>query len=276
MAIRIITDTAADFDAGEAEFYGVEEIELPVSFDGQQECVQDKRTFWEKLTAGGVSHTAQPSPQVWENLFADAQKKGDEIVCILISSALSGTFSTAKAVRERLGAAGVYIVDSRAASGAEKMIVLEACRLRGQGKSAAEIFAAVESFKRRVRLFAMVDTLEYLARGGRVSAPLAAIGNFLKIKPLVTFTDGGAVTVFAKTLGVPPAIRKLCEKLREKKLSADYPVLPLYSGSRKNIDALLKKAEGEECVFSERLEIGPTIGSHIGPDGCGLVFGTEE
>ena len=273
MKIRIFTDTSADCLEQEIKQLGIEIIELPVTFDGELEPCRNNELFWKTLLSGKLARTSQPSPEILRNVFADAKSKGDALIYISISSKMSGTYENALAIKNEIGYDNIYIVDSLNATTAQKVLVLEACKLRDAGKEALDIVDRVNELKHRIRLFACIDTLKYLARGGRISKTSAAIGTLMNLKPFITFVDG-EVRSTGKTVGTTLAIHKLADKLKEFDIDFDYAPIPLYSHDSKNTLSFVKYAKEKGFAFDENLltPIGATIGTHIGPGGFGIVF----
>ncbi|MGN1062479.1 MAG: DegV family protein, partial [Candidatus Scatosoma sp.] len=126
MKIGIVTDTSADLTEEEVKRLQLEEIELPVTFEGESVPCRDKDEFWKKLIAGKTARTSQPNPEVLKNLFEEAAKQGNALICIFMSSRLSGTFACAEAVRREVGYEHIYLVDSLNVTAGEKLLVTEA------------------------------------------------------------------------------------------------------------------------------------------------------
>ena len=202
MALRIITDSASDLPAAKAERKRVEVVPLTVQFGPA--TYYDGKTltndlFYKLLTAGEYHPTtAQPSPEAFLKLFEAARAQGDEVLCILLASKLSGTYQSASIARGMCGGEGIYIVDSATASGGIQILLNYACKLRDGGLGGADIAAALERVLPRIRAYAVVDTLEYLRKGGRLSTAQAVIGTVSRLKPVICVHDG-AVTVADRT-----------------------------------------------------------------------------
>ena len=277
MKVRILTDTASDCTPQDVEKLNFDLIELPVTLDGEEVSWRDVDVFWEKLIAGSLARTSQQSPEVFRAKFEEAKEAGDALVCILISSHMSGSYDSAVAMKEAVGYEHVYVIDSLNAATTEMILVKEACRLRDEGKSAAEIVDYVEKLKHRVKIFACLDTLKYLARGGRISKAAAAIGNIINLKPLITFVDG-YVTSFAKAFGITQGAHKLIEKMQEIPADPTFGYIPIYADNSKNTCNFVARAKerGFEIDESNLTPIGATIGSHIGPNALGIVFVAKE
>lgn len=275
--IRILTDTGADCSREELDLLNVQTVNLPVTFDGEEECCSDTEEFWEKLIAGKVARTSQPSLSDLKTCFEQAKQAGDDLVVILISSHMSGTYESALQVKEEVGYDRIFVVDSLNASVAEKMLVLHACKLRDANKSAQEIAENLQEFRTRVRLIACIDTLKYLVRGGRLSKAAGNIGELLNLKPLITFVDGH-VRNFGKVFGTALGAKRLVSEIKRCKISGEYPIIPIYSYDDKNCLSFVDKANeaGADIDFMRRTPIGATIGTHIGPGGFGAVYVLEK
>lgn len=283
MGIRILTDSASDFSLKELENYRVGLIPMQI-LCGEDAYTDDKtipmESFWQKLIDGTTVKTSQPSPSAFVEAFKAAKEAGDEVICIVISSQISGTLQTAILSREIAQYDKVYVVDSRmaAASVAEKMLVLEACRLRDQGQlGAQEIVERLEAFRSKIRLYACLDTLDYLAKGGRISKTVASVGALAKIKPIITFSENGSISVEGKPLGSARAMKAMTALMESRKINSAYPVIPLYAHDRTNAMQYVCRLAKKNIISTDtRLEpIGCTIGTYIGPGAYGIVFVEE-
>ena len=179
--IRIITDSAADFSQSELQALSVRCVPMTVSFgeDSYTDGVDlPQEIFWQRMEAGQNPKTSQPSPDAFLREFEAAKDAGDSVVCILISSALSGTMQSALIAAGMVEDLDIALVDSLTATAGQRLLVQEACRLRDAGnESAQDIAAAVRQLVPRIRIAACLDTLSYLARGGRIPAPLQSLKN---------------------------------------------------------------------------------------------------
>lgn len=277
--LRIYTDSASDITPEELREHRVRLIPMSLTC-GKDSFVDDHSvgmsTLWARMEAGELLTTSQPSLQTFLDVFEDAQAKKDSVVYITISSALSGTYQTAMAAKTMVSYPEVYIVDGRkaAASVAEKMVVFRACALRDAGKSAAEIAKELTEYRAGVRLFACIDTLEYLVRGGRLSKLAGAVGSVLSIKPLIGFSEEGEVEVVKKVPGLKRAMAALCDIIAAHPIDKRFPIIPIFAKEDANcLEFLERMAESlKGFIVSKPQEIGATIGCHIGPGGFGLVY----
>ena len=235
--------------------------------------------FWTRLTGGENPKTSQPSPDAFLSAFEEAKDAGDDIVCITITSALSGTMQSATIAASMTDYDDhLEIVNSKVVATAQKLLVIYACRLRDAGKSAAEIVEAVKALRSRIRLYACLDTLEYLARGGRIPKAVASVGGVVRFKPLITLSDEGAVELCGKGIGLHRATEALIKLVEKHKIDPEFPIMPLYTCDPANCEAFIKKlnAAGVSCSAENMNAIGATIATHVGPGAFGLVFVEAE
>ena len=280
MSIRIYTDFAADFSKQELEEYHVHRFSMPLmcddtSYEDGGEFPLEQ--FWAKLKSGSTIKTSQPTPNSFLTAFQQAKEAGDEILCILISSALSGTIHGAKMAAQMAEYSHIYIVDSgqAAASCAQKLLVLYACQLRDEGFSASQICDKLPEFSKRIFLFACVDTLEYLAKGGRISSTVANIGNLAQIKPIITIAPEGTIKVAAKAIGHGRALKVMTDLVAKHPVDPQYPVFMLYADTPSPTQEYLARLKKAKLLPKEGLVlngIGPTIGTYIGPNAYGITY----
>lgn len=275
--IRIITDSAADFSQQALAHHRIVCVPMHIAF-GEDSYTDGldlpPELFWHRLTSGENPKTSQPSPDDFLTVFHDVKDAGDEAVCVLLSSALSGTLQSALIAKDMTEGAEIHVVDSLNAAIAQQVLVLRACQLRDEGMPAAEIARDLESFRRRIRLYACLDTLEYLARGGRIPQAAASLGSLIHLKPLVTLSADGQVELAGKGMGRHRATEALVKLATEHPADPAFPILPIYAQSAENCVPLIKKlcAAGMACREEDALPIGPTIGTHIGPGAFGVVY----
>ena len=276
--VKIITDSTADFTAAEAAELGIDIVHLRTRF-GDEEYIDGvditPHQFYEKLVESDVlPTTSQPSPAEFEAAFASALEEAGEVVAITISSALSGTYQSAVIAAETFGDR-VRVVDSLSASIGEQVIVRRAAQLAAEGLSAAELAGRIEAERGDVCVLALLDTLEYLKRGGRISAAAAFAGGVLAIKPVITLRDG-AVVMAGKARGSKNGGNLLNQLVEKHGIDFSMPYLLGYTGLS---DALLMKyaADSGELwrSYTEELPvtaIGSVIGTHGGPGAIAVAF----
>lgn len=276
--VRIITDSAADFEPNELERMNITCIPLTVMFgdrEYQENVDLSKEKFYELLLRNEeFPKTSQASPQILLDLFEDAIAYGDEAIYITLSSALSGTYQSAVATKVMADSDHCYVLDGLNATGGQRMLVEYAVKLRDVGKTAPEIVAEVEALRDRIVLYACVNTLEYLYKGGRISHTVYKVGSFTNIKPIISVDEQGRVDVPAKAMGMRKGMEVLCKRLELQKPSEDFPLYVMYTNNRGVGETLAKRFRelGYEIPDDHIIQVGAAIGAHVGPDACGMVY----
>lgn len=277
MGIRIITDSSADFDLAAAKRRGVGVVPMSIQFGGASFVDGKSIThdlFYRLLQERKENpSTSQPSPADFLRVFEEAKAASEPAVVILLSGALSGTLQSAEVAKEMCGYDPIYIVDSMTATAGIQILVNYACKLRDSGLPAPEIAQAVENIKDKVRIFAVIDTLEYLRRGGRLTGLQAGLGAMARLKPVIAVRDG-KVSIVGKALGTGAAVKQLMTLLTEHPVDDAYPSYFLYSDDKSREELLLPKLKGQN-MLPLRLHyssVGPTIGTHIGPGALGIAY----
>ena len=272
--IRIITDSAADFEPWELEKLNITCIPLTVTFgekDYQENVSLSKNQFYDLLLHSGHNpKTAQASPQVLMDLFEQAHEAGDEAIYITISSGISGTYQNAMMTKNLLGYDSCHVVDSLNATGGQRIIVQHAAQLRDAGKSAEEIIAGIEDVRSRIVLFACIDTLEYLYKGGRISQTVYKLGTMANIKPIITVEKAGTIGVPAKAMGMRKGMDMLCKKMETIPRDEALPLYAMFTNTRAVAETLAQKMGNVDD--DHIIQVGAAIGSHVGPDACGFVY----
>lgn len=277
MPIRIIADSASDCLPPYPSCLTV--LPITVSFGDEQflDGVDlSHRQFYEKLIEyDGLPVTSQINPEQFKAAFRAAVDAGEDVVCITLSSKLSGTYQSARiAAGEFPGR--VWVVDSLNAALGEGILVRRAVQLAGQGLGAAALSSRLDEEKKDICLVALLDTLEYLKRGGRLTTTAAFVGGLLSIKPVIAVRDG-EVALLGKARGSKNGNNLLMEEIgRTAGIDFDRPYLLAYSGLS---DDLLQKyiADSRNLWEGQTAElpittIGGTIGTHVGPGAVGVAF----
>lgn len=274
--IRILIDSSADYSAEEAKKHNLELVSINITMGGKNyldgvDLTRDE--FYDLLVSNEeFPMTAQPSPQEFLDIFEDAKEKGDQLIYLSLSSGLSGTFQSATLAKSMAEYDDIYLVDTLSATRAIRLMAEYACKLREEGNDAATIAAKLEEFKSRVVILAAIDTLEYLQKGGRLSKAAAAVGELANLKPIITVTQEGKIAVQAKALGRNKALSTLVKMIAEKDIDTTFPIYSLYAVGEENTEKLEQKLGKEGVRVTKRLQVGSTIGCHIGPGAYGVIF----
>lgn len=279
MAVRIITDSASDITQERAKELKIKVLPITTLFG--ETAYQDgvdlsHREFFEKLIESDVMPTTcQIPPYSYEEAFKAVRAMGDTAVCITLSGKLSGGYQSAKIAAADFEDC-VTVVDSENVCIGEQILVLLANSLRQEGKNAWEIAEILNEQKKRIRVIALLDTLEYLKKGGRISATTAFAGTLLSIKPVVAVKDG-EVALIGKARGSKNGNNLLMKFVEEAGgINFEKPYCLAYSGLS---DALLNKYIADsESLYKGNTEhlpvctIGSTIGTHVGPGAIAVAF----
>lgn len=288
--VRIITDSASDIDSKAAKELGVICVPLTVSFGDEdfKENEDISRTeFYQRLiTDSDFPRTSQVPPYAFEQAFRAAKEAGDDVVAILLSSRLSGTYQSAKIAETNVYGKGspkeevretgtsCYVIDSHTASGGEQLLVEYAAELKKQGNTAKEIVKKVCRIRSNLRLFACVNTLEYLHRGGRISKVAAAIGTLINVKPILFVKENGEPAITARVRGNQKAITYVLEQIKNMPPDERYPIYIMYSYADEGAKRLRKAIQmaGYQVQMKHVIHVGAVIGSHIGPNAYGVTY----
>ena len=279
MAVKFIIDSAADLIPAECEKLGVTHLPLTVRFGDEEyaDAVTLTSTeFYQKLTTN-PNHptTSQVTPVVFGDAYERLTANGDEVVVITISSRLSGTYQSAVIAADEYEGK-VFVVDSLTATGGETLLLQVGLELASQGLGAAAIKEKLDEVKDRVRIFATLDTLEYLKKGGRISAATAVVGGLLNIKPAIAVRDG-VVESAGKARGTKAA-NTLLHQLVDSTRGIDFsmPMSLICSGDAE--DNLQKFLADHGDLFAEYegqlpvCHVGCVIGAHVGPGAVGVIY----
>ena len=279
MSIRIITDSASDMSPAEHPALRVLPLSVTFGTDVYMDGVDiDHQRFYEMLVERDeLPKTGQVNPYAFSQAIAETREAGDEAVIITVGAKLSGTNQSARTALAEAPGGDVFVVDSNNVTLGERVLVEYALRLVDEGRSAAQIAAAVEAVRDRVVVIGLLETLEYLVRGGRLSAAAGAVGTLLNVKPVVAAEDG-LIVQLGKARGSKNGRNLLNQKV-EKAGGIDFS-MPLALGYTGLSDAVLKKyIEDSAALWAGHTEgelpvhtIGATIGTHVGPGAVAVAF----
>lgn len=279
MATRIITDSASDI----VDFPNPNLTVLPMTVAFGSTVYHDgvdltHERFYDLLVESDeLPSTGAVSPGVFAQAYDEAQAAGEDVVVVTLSSKVSATWLSARIAAE--GRDGVHVVDSLSSCIGERVLVEYALMLAERGLPAADIAARLERARSRVHMLALLDTLEYLRRGGRIGSAAAAAGALLALKPVVTMTDG-EVELLGKARGSKNARNLLVELVGEHPIDFAMPFCLAYTAGG---EAMLKKYVRDSSDLWEGIvdalpicSVGATIGTHAGPGAIAVAYFSQE
>ena len=283
MGIKIITDSSCDLPREYVDDNNIEVISLVLNLNGQ--IIKDDlgktlsyKDFYQKMRDGATPTTSQVNAHEIEEAFIKHIKNGDSIIYISISASLSGTFNSANIAKNNLleeyPEAKIELVDSLSASIGQGLLVLKACEMRDNGASIEEIVEWIEENKRKVIHTILIDDLNHLKRGGRISGATATIGGLLNIKPSAYLDDEGKLAQGEKIKGKKKALRFLANEVKERAVETENEVLYICHGDCLEEAEALRDIILQEVKFKDVIinYVGNVVGAHAGPGVLAAIF----
>ena len=276
MNVRIIVDSTVDLTDDIKKQLTI--VPLTVHF-GETEYIDgvtiNHKEFYEKLIESDVTPTtSQPTPDAFSKVFEDVKRNNETAVVITVSSKLSGTYQSAT-----IAAAdypdNIIVIDGKTVAIGTGILAKLALKLRDEGLSAKEIAEILEKEKNNVFVIAMLDTLEYLKKGGRISKTAAFAGSLLSIKPVAAIADG-EISILGKARGSKQANNFLITEIQKYGIDFNKPILLGYTGL--GTELLEKYIEDSKCIWEGNVEkldytsIGSVVGTHAGPGAVAAAF----
>ncbi len=278
----IFTDTDCELWYTMMPELGCEIIKMPYTIDGTEYFYDNGETtdfkdFYNRVRAGSMPVTSALNPVQYTEIFEPFFKVGEDILYISFSSELSGTFAhletAIKALSAKYPAAKFKRFDTKNISWGAGLQAYYAIKEFKNGKSLDQVVAFLEKFTNEIGVYFMVDSLQHLKKGGRLTGLQAALGTLLAVKPILTVNEGKLV-VTAKANGVTKAISYIAEHIKEKATELDkYPIVVVDADSSETAEKLIakiKEAVGETEIW--HYPVGPVIGTHCGPGTLGVIF----
>jgi DegV family protein with EDD domain len=281
MSIKIVTDSTCDLPKEFVEKFDIKVVPLSVNFgdDSYLDGIEiSNKEFYDRLrNADKLPTTSQVSPGEFVEVFNEILDKDDEVLGIFLAKEFSGTFPSAKIAKDIIKSDKIHLIDSRGVTGALAAVVLAAGDLVHRGLSIENIELRLEEFIRNSESVLVIDTLEYLVKGGRISKAQGAIGSVLSVKPVLTIGDGKLDTL-AKVRGRKKGIKWMIDWVKDNRFDlSDKRVFILDTDDPKfhqDIkDALLENFEVGEIID---IEVGAVVGTHGGPGCGGICFINEK
>lgn len=273
--LRIVTDSTADLPEDIIRKYNITIVPLKVFFG--EEVYLDRveltsEEFFRRQTAGEISSTSQPSPAEFVEYYRPLVEAGDEIISIHISGHLSGTVQSANLAKTMLNYPELEVIDSGTVSVVLGILVLNAARAVEEGRSKAEVLDLISRWRSETEVYFMVDTLEYLQRGGRIGKAQAFLGTLLNVKPLLTI-QGGLVCPHEKVRGKSKALARIIAILGEKLgFGSKIQCMVTHGDFAEGAEELKKGLRANfDCAEIIDTRLGTVVGTHSGPSLAGCV-----
>ncbi len=280
MKIRVVADSSCGISLEEAKQMGLEILPLVINFgkesfrDGTE---MNNEQFFKKLeTSSDFPTTSQPPFEELIQLFKQAKENQERLYLLVLSSQISGTYESACLAKEKVGYDEIYIIDSLATVQVFKILVLETLKLKDTMEP-QDLMHHIVDLRKRTKLIAAVDTLEYLWRGGRVSRSTAFIGGLLNIKPLIRIDEKGQIVAYAKKHGLNKALKALIDEFLNDTLDEDYPVYFGFCKHDEGCNQLMQKVFEKKSISNYYKEdISPVIGVHVGTNASLIAYVTKK
>jgi DegV family protein with EDD domain len=229
--------------------------------------------FYEKLgQAKQLPTTSQVNPGEFVDIFNEILDAGDEIIGIFISTGLSGTYGSAEIARDMIKSDKIHILDSKGVTAMTSLMSIEAARMVEKGKNASEIMEILEKMVEKMKTMFIIDTLEYLVKGGRLSKAQGAIGGLLNVKPIIRVQ--GVVESVTKVRGRAKGIKYVMDWLYGEQFDLSKKTVFIVNSNDQAFSDKIKASLMENFEIGEILEaqIGSVVGTHVGPGCSGIVF----
>ena len=281
MTVKIIGVTSSGLEPADAQKYGITIVPLRVNFG--TETLRDgvdvsKNEFLTRLAASKIfPTTSQPPAGDFLTLYQQFRAEGHDVLCVVLSNKLSGTWLSANTARLQLNDDHIAVFDTFNIAAGEAMMLIEAAKMANAGHTIAEILPRLEVMRDRMKLYFVLDTLEYLAKGGRVGNAQAFIGSVLQMKPILEIRNGlveGAERIRTKTKA-QARLRTLIAEFMQGKTQAQMCVL--YTGSPDSAiefaNELKQQYHLPECTV---YAMSPAVSAHTGPDALGFGLFLED
>lgn len=278
--VKIVTDSTAYLPAELIARYGIRVIPLKVLFgpEAYTEGVDiSNEEFYRKLAkASTLPTTSQPSIGDFVQVYDKAAREAAAILSIHISGKLSATINSALNAKDELPQVQIEVVDSLCSCMGMGMIVLAAARAAEEGQALSQIRASIERLIKGMHLFFVVDTLEYLHKGGRIGGAATLLGTALRIKPILCVKDG-QIEALARVRTKRKAVARMLELVEERvQRGAAVHVAVFHAQAVEEALALQQEVRARfDCAEMHLSEIGACIGTHVGPGAVGLAFYTD-
>ncbi|HHU85323.1 MAG: DegV family protein [Pelotomaculaceae bacterium] len=276
--VQIVTDSTADLPEKLVKDHNIAVVPLKVIFNGKDTYrdgvdISTEQFYQRLVERRETATTSQPTPGEFVSVYTSLSAKS--IISIHLSSVMSGTCQSARIAREMVPGADIEVVDSKSVSMGLGLIVLEAARAAGKGMTKGEILKIISDLQARLQVFFIVDSLEYLARGGRIGMATAFLGTILNIKPLL-YLSKGQVQPYEKIRGKTKAIERLAQIVEEKAAGQKIKCSIVHGMDPEGMEKFCQKIKAKlHCAEPVISKLGAVVGTHTGPGVVGIVFAPD-
>lgn len=274
--VHIVTDSTADLPEHLYERFGIQRVPLKVLIgsDVYQDGIEiSPEQFYDRLAHGDTAKTSQPAPAEFAQKFAELSKEDTPILCLTLSSVLSGTYQSAR-IASKMISGNINVIDTRSACWGVGLMAIAAARAAADGKSYVEITELVNKLIPKMKILFLVDSLHYLQQGGRIGKAQAFLGSLLNIKPLLTVSDG-LVYPYEKIRGKNKGLERIIQIIEKDTEGAKISCAVLHGGDPQAGEYLYQKASTRlNCQEIWQGNVGPVIGCHTGPGVSGIIYYT--
>ena len=278
--IAIITDSTANLSAEFVNQNGIKVVPLKIHW-GEETLLDGvditPEAFYQRLKgAPKLPTTSQPSIHDFLQVYNEVAKDCDAILVVLISSGISGTFASASAAANEFSSKPVRVVDSRSTSAGLSLIVQAVVDVSKNVTGLDELAAFAENIAKKTFIFFMVDTLEYLHKGGRIGGAARFFGAALNIKPILYLNEEGKIDTLEKVRTKQQALNRLLELVKERSNGAKTNTRIIHAAAQTEAEEFNSRViEQINCLTTDIIDLSPVIGAHVGPGTIGLAFYSE-
>lgn len=274
--IALLTDSACDLPREIIQKYGIKVLPLKVIYGDKvysdREDIQPEEVY--SRMPEEIPTTSMPTPDEVKSMLEQIREEGfSHVLALHLSSNLSGTYQTVKMIAQEINDMIIKVIDTKTLSIGSGWIVLEAARGITSGISLDKVMENVQKVQSKVKVYYVIETLEYLRRGGRIGKVAAMLGQFLHLKPIISVDEEGRYFTYAKAKGRRKSIEKLAEIVEETVKTKKINLAVMHGGAKEEFDKLVERLKNlpniQEFICSD---ISPTLGVHTGPGLLGVSF----
>lgn len=277
--VKIVTDTTASLTLEQYSQYGIIPVPLYICENNtaRKEIYElSYDDFYQRQRTGSKFTTSQPDPNTFLSVFKPILESGDEIICITISSGISGTINSATLAQQLAQSDQISIIDSLQSGFGQAALCIKAAEMAALGNSRQEIVSVIEQMRYRSKVYFVVESLRYLYEGGRLNGAQALIGSVIQIKPVIWFDVDGKMTSFEKIRTLKAAKNRVLEIIEEH-IPLGIEQIGLHYGD--NLTEAIEYGKSIETLTSipvPLIKLSPVIAAHTGPDILGPCIITQK